>query len=444
MVRWALMFVAGVTFMAVRLSVHGNVKVKPWTRMENRFAHMPPVRHAHVPLAATRGDMRSPWCVTLVGGALQGMPRMLSVAYSHVLYAWVMLCPWRLSFEWGLGSSPLFHTWFEYRSLWVAGVYSAAAAVLGHCLRQHKFAALWGLAWAFASWLPSSNILVYVGTEYAERLMYLPSLGLILGVACCLPKDVDLACDAGSSGGGGSSADVGASGGGGGGAGKSATHRCCKHAHPNYVLVAGIALLAIAANAARTVCYNRAWANECVAGCLQPTHVFTPPMSMCSPQRRPHVCVLLSPAGTACSALGWTRIRLPCEPPTTTRLCLPVGPMPRYVWLCACVAVAVAVCAAAAGWVALICSLTILVVRVGQRIQAWHYNLRALAVLPDYPGPQLNLALLYRDTFHRKDLAYIHFRECVYGRRLLTSVQECHQSQAELLLERCMRACVLP
>ena len=156
MVRWALMFVAGVTFMAVRLSVHGNVKVKPWTRMENRFAHMPPVRHAHVALAATRGDMRSPWCVTPVGGTLQGMPRMLSVAYSHVLYVWVMLCPWRLSFEWGLGSSPLFHTWFEYRSLWVAGVYSAAAAVLVHCLRQHKFAALWGLAWAFASWLPSS------------------------------------------------------------------------------------------------------------------------------------------------------------------------------------------------------------------------------------------------------------------------------------------------
>ena len=109
-----------------------------------------------------------------------------------------------------------------------------------------------------------------------------------------------------------------------------------------------------------------------------------------------------------------------------------------WLWLCVLLLLLLLL-----GGLPLSVSLTILVVRVGQRIQAWHYNLRALAVLPDYPGPQLNLALLYRDTFHRKDLAYIHFRECVYGRRLLTSVQECHQSQAELLLERCMRACVL-
>ena len=43
------MFVSGVSFMVARLSVHGDVKVKPWTIMENQFVHMPPVRSARPP-----------------------------------------------------------------------------------------------------------------------------------------------------------------------------------------------------------------------------------------------------------------------------------------------------------------------------------------------------------------------------------------------------------
>ena len=100
--------------------------------------------------------------------------RTLSIAYTHVRYAWVLVCPRVLSFEWGYGSTPPFTTVLDYRVVWIVGTYAAVAAIVALCVRYGRYAALWGLIWAFFAWLPGSNVIVWVGTEYAERLMYLP------------------------------------------------------------------------------------------------------------------------------------------------------------------------------------------------------------------------------------------------------------------------------
>ena len=43
--------------------------------------------------------------------------------------------------------------------------------------------ALWGLGVAIGTYFPASNVPFYVGTEVAERLLYLPSVGFLIAVA---------------------------------------------------------------------------------------------------------------------------------------------------------------------------------------------------------------------------------------------------------------------
>jgi hypothetical protein len=48
-------------------------------------------------------------------------------------------------------------------------------------------AALIGLGMGIAAFVPASNVFIWVGTELAERLLYLPTVGLTITLATLLP-----------------------------------------------------------------------------------------------------------------------------------------------------------------------------------------------------------------------------------------------------------------
>ncbi len=48
-------------------------------------------------------------------------------------------------------------------------------------------AGLIGLGMAIAAFVPAANVFMWVGTELAERLLYLPTVGLTVTLATLLP-----------------------------------------------------------------------------------------------------------------------------------------------------------------------------------------------------------------------------------------------------------------
>ena len=62
---------------------------------------------------------------------------------------------------------------------WIACLAVAACAAVALALFRRHRAAFFFAAFAFATFLPASNLLFLTGTIMAERLMYLPSLGLV-------------------------------------------------------------------------------------------------------------------------------------------------------------------------------------------------------------------------------------------------------------------------
>ena len=181
---WGVMGVSGVSFLVARLQVHGNVTVKPWTAQENQFVHMKPVsmswRQRGVyqlfaprpsPLAYVLRYKDDTACCVLRG---QGLLRTLSILNTHARYVLIMVWPHPLSFEWGLGSHQLVGAVVSYTAAKTLVVLLAVLWLTITMARRRMWCGLWGLAWAVLSWLPSSNVLVFVGTEFAERLMYLP------------------------------------------------------------------------------------------------------------------------------------------------------------------------------------------------------------------------------------------------------------------------------
>lgn len=68
--------------------------------------------------------------------------------------------------------------------LWVILLFSAVTTTLWGLLKRHPLG--WSGAWFFASFALTCNILFPIGTLFAERLAYLPSLGVCSGLAFLL------------------------------------------------------------------------------------------------------------------------------------------------------------------------------------------------------------------------------------------------------------------
>jgi len=108
-------------------------------------------------------------------GALRG--RLTGLA-SVARYALLLVFPARLSADYSYDQIPVAKSPFDP---WVlAGVLVVAVVASGLWLRKRRPVAGFALLWIGASSLLTTNIVVFIGTLLAERLMYLPSLGVCL------------------------------------------------------------------------------------------------------------------------------------------------------------------------------------------------------------------------------------------------------------------------
>lgn len=140
--------------LSLRLSVSKGAPMYKWSLFENHLAVMP-----------------------------AGILRTLSLAYSHSWYMYLFLWPKDLAYLHGFAQlAPVtsLTTFAAFAGLATWAIVAAAMAVL---LVQRDRVRVFFLACALATFLPGSNMFVWIGTVVAERLLYLPSAFLILTVA---------------------------------------------------------------------------------------------------------------------------------------------------------------------------------------------------------------------------------------------------------------------
>jgi len=133
------------------------------------------------------GNMAEP--VTLfVDNPLVGAPPVAGALTAVKVignYVWLYLWPARLSCDYSYNQIPVFRGAFDWHDM-------AALASLAACLgavflairawRSGRKTACFAIAFFFAALAPTANLLFHAGSIMAERWMYLPSLGLALGV----------------------------------------------------------------------------------------------------------------------------------------------------------------------------------------------------------------------------------------------------------------------
>jgi tetratricopeptide (TPR) repeat protein len=111
-------------------------------------------------------------------GATMGQALMTPFA-AIVEYARLLFWPLRLSPDYSYNQIPLVTSAFDGR--FVAGVALVAACVYGIVALRHRSPiAAFGLAFAALTFSIVSNFVVTIGTLCAERLMYLPSAGVLM------------------------------------------------------------------------------------------------------------------------------------------------------------------------------------------------------------------------------------------------------------------------
>ncbi|KAK3927534.1 Protein O-mannosyl-transferase TMTC1 [Frankliniella fusca] len=110
--------------------------------------------------------------------------RLLTFCYLAALNCWLLLCPATLSHDWQFGSVPLVTSLGDGRNLATCALFGVGLLVAYRCvidfeIQRHPPLIL-GLLLLCIPFLPASNLLVTVGFVIAERVLYIPSLGMVL------------------------------------------------------------------------------------------------------------------------------------------------------------------------------------------------------------------------------------------------------------------------
>ena len=123
-----------------------------------------------------------------VGFEISRFVRIPSYALIHGYYLRLLVWPIFLCYDYSLNAIPLVEGFTDVRLLLPLAGYSAVALILytGVALMKSNmfgWALLVSLGWFCLSFLPATNILFPVATVIGERLLYLPSVGLCIGLA---------------------------------------------------------------------------------------------------------------------------------------------------------------------------------------------------------------------------------------------------------------------
>jgi tetratricopeptide (TPR) repeat protein len=111
--------------------------------------------------------------------------RMLSFSNLYCHNAWLLLCPSALCCDWSLGTVPLVTSINDPRNLYSLALYLTLSLLFLHTLHSSRDRLVVGMAFVLLllPFFPASGVLLTVGFVIAERILYLPSLGLCLLVA---------------------------------------------------------------------------------------------------------------------------------------------------------------------------------------------------------------------------------------------------------------------
>ncbi|KAG5186953.1 hypothetical protein JKP88DRAFT_308400 [Tribonema minus] len=115
------------------------------------------------------------------------LERTLSYAFTHWMYAWKLLWPFRLSYDWGYSCIPHVVSPLDWRNLGPLALYTALIAATLKGLASGNAPLLRSLSLLLIPFLPAAQVAFPIGTVLAERLLYVPSLGacaLIAGLCC--------------------------------------------------------------------------------------------------------------------------------------------------------------------------------------------------------------------------------------------------------------------
>mmetsp|Transcript_156609 Transcript_156609/g.502776 ORF Transcript_156609/g.502776 Transcript_156609/m.502776 type:complete len:800 (-) Transcript_156609:188-2587(-) len=121
--------------------------------------------------------------------------RILSYSLVHGLYMKLLVWPWFLCYDYSMDAVPLVRTLQDVRLLCPVAGYLAlfqTICLVVHRLRWYSSRAsrllaegsAIGVGFFILSFLPMTNILFPIGTLVAERLLYMPSIGMLVIVVC--------------------------------------------------------------------------------------------------------------------------------------------------------------------------------------------------------------------------------------------------------------------
>ena len=118
------------------------------------------------------------------------LTRLLTYGYIYWLNFSLLLCPWKLNYDWSMGSVPLIHNLLEERNIFTLLFFLLLATTTYRglfCVRgEVKRGLILGLIFLVIPFLPAANILFPVGFVIAERVLYIPSLGYVILVVQCI------------------------------------------------------------------------------------------------------------------------------------------------------------------------------------------------------------------------------------------------------------------
>lgn len=116
--------------------------------------------------------------------------RSLTYMFQHAYYAWLMLMPWNLAWDYSYDAIPLLKSQLEdCRCLFVATAYLALVCLLSGFAngRRKSHEGLVGVFFVVVPFLPASNLFFVVGVTVGERLLYTSTCG----IAFILPAIID-------------------------------------------------------------------------------------------------------------------------------------------------------------------------------------------------------------------------------------------------------------
>ena len=112
--------------------------------------------------------------------------RQLSYCYLQGFNVWLLLWPQTLSADYSFDAIPLLYSCFDLRCLAPLALYLGLAATAAHVMAKPRHPSSGPLAWAWVwlvlPFLPAAHILATGAFVVAERLLYMPSVGLCLAL----------------------------------------------------------------------------------------------------------------------------------------------------------------------------------------------------------------------------------------------------------------------